>query len=99
MLYEYPMLTEMEIGRQFVIDAMPYLEDHGPTLWLHGFDVVDGVRNSLFNEVADITDLETLDDLILDLVDVMTELGIEVSFVDKGYKIEAKSDETTISKI
>lgn len=92
MLYEYPMLTEMEIGRQFVIDSMPLIENEAGTLWLHGFDVEEGVRNSLFNEVADITDLETLEDLILDLVDVMSELEIEVTFLNKGYKIVQKAD-------
>lgn len=97
MLYTYPMLTEMEIGRQFVIDAMPFIEDHGQVLWLHGFNVIDGVRSSLYNEVADITDIESMDDFILDLVDVMTELKINVTFVDKGYKIEVKSDATTVS--
>lgn len=97
MLYEYPMLTEMEIGRQFVIDSMPFLEDHPQTLWLHGFNVSDGVRSSLYNEVADITDLETLEDLILDLADVLAELGVGVSFVEKGYKIETNASERIIS--
>ena len=96
MLYEYPMLTEMEIGRQFVIDSMPFIENEAGTLWLHGFDVESGVRNAIFNEVADIIDLEVLEDLILDLVEVMQELNVEVSFVHKGYKIEQKSDVNAI---
>ena len=83
--FHYPMLTEMEVGRKFVIDAAPILNEEYDLMVEHGFDIEGEVREFLLNTTADINDLEELDEFVLDLADVLYDTGVLVSFIDKGY--------------
>lgn len=87
MRYHYPMLTEIETSRQFIIDAMPYLHGAEYLLREYGFNITGNVRDYLYNMTADINDLEELDELVLDIADILTDLGQPIKFIPKGYII------------
>lgn len=85
----YPMLTEIEFLRQFIIDTVDILEGEESLFGEHGFELEDAtVKEYLFNTTADIVDLDELDDLVLDIADVLADAGQNVTFFDKGYHIE-----------
>lgn len=92
MQYKYPMLTEMEVSRKFIIDTAPLFHGNESLFLEHGFNIDDTVNSYLFNTVADISNLEELDEFILDLTDVLSDLGYDVEFLDKGYSITEKTD-------
>lgn len=88
MIYSYPMLTEMELSRKFVIDVVSLLNGQEDLFLQHGFDIDTDVQTFLFNAVADIVELDELDDLIIDICDILYDIGYIVAFTNKGYSIE-----------
>lgn len=88
MHYSYPMLTEMELSRKFIIDVVPLLDGQEDLFLQHGFNIDTDVQTYLFNSAADIVDLDELDDLIIDIADILLDIGYVVGFTVKGYSIE-----------
>lgn len=91
MKYHYPMLTEMEIGRQFIIDSVPLLHGQESIFKEHGFSIEGSVKSYLYNEAADINHIGELDELVLDVADILKDIGHAVEFSFKGYTIDQGS--------